>query len=171
MTWLYQPYTPPATATSYSLTCQKGTVTLTGGDATLVRRRKLVCQKGVLVLGAMDADLVHRREIQAQGGTISLTGGDADLARHRKVDAQGGTVTLTGGDATLTIGSAPSNSYSLTCLKGVLHLRGGSATLNVRRDQQTYGGGYYDEPDPFEDEFDDDMEIIQLSMHFLARAA
>lgn len=152
MSWLYQPLPSAAPAApDIQVQCQSGTLSLTGNSATTLLHYYAGCQSGTLSLTGSTATTSLREVAYCQPGLFLLGMQDARTLLHYYAGCQPGTLRLQGTSATITAE--------------------GGLPEPVAAQQSYIGGGQYEEPDPFEEEFDDDMEIIQLSMHFLARAA
>lgn len=65
--------------TAYTLTCDAGSFTLSGQDATLTKTSILVADAGSFSLTGQDATLALGRVLTAEAGSYALTGQDAGL--------------------------------------------------------------------------------------------
>ena len=135
--------TIPATASgvAYSLTCNNGSYTVTGQNATLTyvgapQNYSLSCANGSYAVNGQVATLTYSAghtnyTLSCANGTYSVTGQSAILTVAKKLLANNGSYTVTGQAATLTYtpGSA-SHAYSLSCANGSYFVNGQSAILN-----------------------------------------
>jgi ethanolamine transporter EutH len=90
--------------TTYTLSCDVGSYTLTGTDAALVASRVIVCDVGSYTLTGTDAGLVHGYNLACDVGSYALTGIDATFVYSRVLVCDVGA--YTGIDATLTYNQA-----------------------------------------------------------------
>jgi hypothetical protein len=97
---------PAAGANQYSITAQRGTYSLTGQSAILLRTKL----------------------ITANNGTYALTGRSITLVRSRLLTATNGVYTLAGNSATITYTPA-AISYTITALNGVYSVSGRTADI------------------------------------------
>jgi len=114
--------------TSYTLTADSGSITLTGGAANLLRGRRLVADGATITLTGTAANLKVGRKLLAASDSIIVTGGAASLIRGRRLVADGGSVVITATAAGLT------RTRRLTADAGSITVTGSDATL-------TYSGG------------------------------
>ena len=132
--------------TSYTLTGNAGSYSLSGGSVTLTKTvgataYSLTANAGTYSLSGGTAALSLGRKITATAGSYSLTGGTAALKVGRKITANAGTYSLTGGSATLTK-TAGATAYALTALAGSYAITGGSAVLKAGRTLTALAGSY-----------------------------
>ncbi len=148
-------YTLTCDAGSYSLTgtdatltvgrtidCDAGSYAVTGTDAALTVGRTIVAEAGSYTVAGTDADLTVGRTISADAGTYTLTGTDAGLTVARVLDAASGTYTLTGTAADLDYSGAGGPTYTLAADAGTYALSGTAATLTVSRTISAEAGTY-----------------------------
>lgn len=135
--------------TAYTLTCTKGTYTLTGVSAILKKAavvvasagsytftgksagvnkgRTLTCSAGSYTFTGVSAILKKNRVVVANAGTYTFTGISSVLNKAAVVSANAGSYTFTGVSATLTKTTA--GAYTLTCDVGSYTVTGQSAGL------------------------------------------
>lgn len=120
--------------TSYPLTANAGSYSLTGSSATLTKTSvavnyTLTGNAGSYSYTGVSASLKVGRKITGNAGSYSLAGGSGVLKVGRTLTGSAGSYALTGGSATLTK-SAGATAYSLTGTAGSYALTGGSAILS-----------------------------------------
>ncbi len=121
---------------TYTLTCDAGSYSLTGTDATLTVGRTIDCDAGSYAVTGTDAALTVGRTIDCDAGSYAVTGTDAALTVGRTIVAEAGSYTVAGTDADLTVGrtiSADAGTYTLT---------GTDAGLTVARVLDAASGTY-----------------------------
>lgn len=91
----------------YTLTAEKGSFTLTGGDAALRATHTLRAETGQFSLTGNAAGLFHSWLVTAEVGSFTFTGNDAGLRHDWLLKAEPGAFDLTGNAATLTYAPAP----------------------------------------------------------------
>lgn len=131
------------------------------------------CQSGALSLTGSSATVFVTPVMTGQSGTLSLSGTSATLGVSPVANCQPGMFLLGMPDATIQI------NIATVCQPGQLRLVGSAITVEVPGAQPApqqasayIGGGGESEDDWLEQDIEnDDMEIIALSMEFLARAA
>lgn len=145
--------TIPATASgvAYSLTCNNGSYTVTGQNATLTyvgapQNYSLSCANGSYAVNGQVATLTYSAghtnyTLSCANGTYSVTGQSAILTVAKKLLANNGSYTVTGQAATLTYTpGAGKVNYVLSCANGSYFVNGQSAILNYSGAQTNVWG-------------------------------
>ncbi len=128
---------------AYSLACDVGTYSLTGQNANLKVSRSLTCSAGSYSFVGNNIALNGVRNINANSGSYSITGNDALLKRGYRLTASAGSYSVTGQNATLTYTpNTGFQNYSLTCAGGSYTLTGVSSSLKVSRRVVAESGVY-----------------------------
>jgi hypothetical protein len=118
-------------AGTYTLTCQSGSVAVTGTNSAVLFDRLVTASTGTVAVTGTNATLTLRYPLTASSGSVTITGTNAAVLFDRLVSASGGTIVLTGTDATLTY-SAAGGPYVLTCDPGSLVITGTDAEFTHR---------------------------------------
>lgn len=132
---------PTGGGTSYTLTADAGSYSLSGQTANLTSARSVIAAPGSYALTGNDATLVYTGagvaySITAEAGSYALTGQVANISSARRILADPGNYSLTGQTANLTSArriTADPGSYSLT---------GQAANLNIGRRMAADPGSY-----------------------------
>lgn len=127
--------------TTYTLTAQGGSYTVSGSSVTINRNRNLTVSGGTYTLTGNNAILSRNKNLTAQGGTYSLQGANAVISRNRVLTAQGGIYTLTGQPVTITY-TAAGVVYTLTALGGSYVITGQPVNISRNRNLTAQGGSY-----------------------------
>lgn len=110
-------------AIAYSLTCDAGSFTIAGQDATLRRGYSLNCEAGAFVISGQDATLRRGYSLTCDAGAFVLAGQDATLV-------------YTPGAGAI--------AYALECEAGAFVISGQDASLVYTPDNvETWGGWSY----------------------------
>lgn len=113
--------------TSYTLTADQGSYSLTGQAANLLENRIVTAAQGSYILTGQNANLTYSTAsvLLAAQGSYTLIGSDALV--DTSMNADQGSYTLTGFDANLVY--TPLNAYTLVAAQGSYSLTGFTANL------------------------------------------
>ena len=102
--------------TSYTLTADAGSFSLTGQSAGLEYGRMVSASGGSYALSVGNAGVEYGRQVVAAGDSLSLSVGDAGLAATRTIAADGGSYSLSGSAAVeySRVIDAAGGSFALT---------------------------------------------------------
>jgi hypothetical protein len=122
-------YTP-----DYTLSCDPGSLTLSGTAASLLYNRIFSCDAGTLVLSGTSASLQYRRIFACEAGAITLAGTSAGLLHNRLLSCDSGSLTLSGTDTNFLY------NRIFSCDAGTLALTGTDADLLYNKVLSCDGG-------------------------------
>lgn len=111
----------------YALSCQPGAVAIVGTTATLRRIFALSATPGAVTVAGTTATLRRVFALSATAGAVTIAGTTATLRHQRRLTAQAGALTITGSTATLT------RARSLVADPGAVTITGTTATLRMQR--------------------------------------
>lgn len=135
-----------ASSPIYTLTAQKGSYSVTGQSATVLRHKSLTAQTGSYSYTGNTANITYTPNasiftLTAQTGMYTVAGQAATLYRNRRLSAQVGTYAITGVSADIT--HVPlANVYNLIAEGGSYTLSGISASISRNRRLSTSSGNY-----------------------------
>lgn len=130
----------PPSGSTYTLTADSGSYTVTGTDANLEFGREVAAGAGSYLVTGTDANLEHGREVVADAGSYLISGTDAALEYGREITADAGAYLITGTDADLVYGS----TYQLAAGAGAYLITGTDADLiytPIQSDEEQPTGG------------------------------
>ena len=162
---------PEATVagSTYTLTADAASYSITGADASLIVNRKLIADTANIPIAGADATLTHtpiggptytltadagsiavngnaatlafNRVLTADAGSYSVAGQAVGLAFNRVLSASTANIPVAGQDATLTY-TNNGFTYTLSAEAGAFSVTGQDARLAWSGEQTTYSGGY-----------------------------
>ncbi len=127
-------------STTYTLTADGGTYTLTGTAADLFFNRVLSADGSTYTLSGTDVDVLYNRVLTADDGSYTYSGFDLDLLFHRVLSAESGSYTYTGFDASLIYHSG--STYTLDAETGIYTLTGNDVDLLLNRVLSAEGSSF-----------------------------
>jgi len=133
-------------ATTYTLTAQPGSYSLTGISATLLKSKLITAQTGSYTYTGNTATLTFVPNtavytLTAQTGTYNYSGTSASISRHRNLTASSGAYNINGQQVTITR-TTLTPVYTLTALPGSYSLSGSVATILKHRSLTAQTGAY-----------------------------
>jgi hypothetical protein len=113
----------------YTLTCDAGSYTITGQDATLLKTRIVVADAGAYTISGQDASVLVTHLLTADAGSYTISGQTASVLVGHVVTADPGAYSVAGQDAALTY--TPAGGYTLTCDAGSYVISGQDAAFTL----------------------------------------
>lgn len=123
--------TASAGATSYTLTVEAGTLTLSGQTVTLNRGYSLTVEAGALTLAGGTVGLARGFTLTVETGALTLAGQTVTMNVGRTLTVDAGTLTLAGQSVGMDLVTA--GAYVLTVEPGALTLSGQSVGMTLGR--------------------------------------
>lgn len=107
-----------------TVTAESGTLTLTGGNATITQAVSIPANTGILTLTGNQAVISEGSNVTAESGSLSLTGNEAVVTTGENVVLDSGSLILTGSNAVIAL------EDNITADTGILTLTGNSADIS-----------------------------------------
>lgn len=160
---------PEAAGSTYTLTADAASYSITGADASLIVNRKLIADTANIPIAGADATLTYtpiggptytltadagsyaitgnatglafNRVLTADAGSYNVAGQAVGLAFNRVLSAATANIPVAGQDVTLTY-TNNGFTYTLSAEAGAFSVTGQDARLVWSGEQTTYSGGY-----------------------------
>lgn len=135
-----------ASSSIYTLTAQKGSYSITGQSATVLKHKLLTAQAGSYSYTGNTTNITYTPNaaiftLTAQTGAYAINGKTATISRNRILSAQTGTYTFNGVSADIT--HVPlANVYNLIAEGGSYTISGINANISRNRRLSTTAGNY-----------------------------
>ena len=118
------------------LDVDSGSYTITGTSATLYKSIVMTSDAGSFTITGTDAGFLYNRHLDVDSGSYTITGTAANLEYNRTMPADPGNYTITGTDASLEYG------YTLSAGSGSFSVNGTAANLEVGYVLSSEAGSY-----------------------------